>query len=87
MGLATKTLFQRRRYFDATSHHYHVDVVRRTLEKNVSHISSHHITFKAEVVSHTGDKVENVFVKQLCKLFIAIYFLLLGVQNYSKREK
>ena len=89
MGFLAQALLQCRSHLYAAANNNYVDVVGWTLKEYVTDIASYDVTLNAKFVGYLGNKVKNLFVKELCQLFISIYshfFRCLGVQNYRKRE-
>ena len=73
VGLASEPLFQCVGHLDAAAHNHHVDVVRGTFQKQVAHISAHHIALHPQRVCGIAYFVKNVLVKNLCQFGIGIY--------------
>ena len=73
VSLASEPLRQRVSHLYAAAYDHHVDVVGRTFEEYVAHISAHHIALHAQPVGGVSYFVKNVLVKYLCKFVIGIY--------------
>ena len=48
---------------DAASHDHHVDVIGSPLQKQVAHVSAHHIALHVQVVGYAADGLEYILVK------------------------
>ena len=89
MGFLAQALLQCRSHLYAAADNNYVDVVGWTLKEYVTDIASYDVTLNAKFVGYLGNKVKNLFVKELRQLFICIYFHFfryLGVQIYRKRK-
>ena len=61
---------QRFSHLDAAAYHHHINILGRTLQEQISHVSSHHITFQPQPIGGGGNLMEYVFVEQLGQLGI-----------------
>lgn len=63
MRLASQLALEFFGHTDAASHDHHVDVIGSPLQKQVAHVSAHHIALHVQVVCHAADGLEYILVK------------------------
>ena len=62
MRLLAKHLFQFRSNLDTTSHHYDINIVGRTLQKEITYITTYHITLQMQRIRCIRNLMEYIFV-------------------------
>ena len=72
MGSPAEFLLQQLGHLNATAHNDHVDVLRGSLEKQVTNVAAHDIALHAKLVGAVAYLVENFLVQQACQFLIAV---------------
>ena len=65
MRSPAQPLAQRLCHGNATAHYYDVNILGRALQEDVANIAAHHITLQPQLVSRSGNLLENVVLKVL----------------------
>ncbi len=71
-GFFPEPVFECGCHFDATSHHHDIDVIGRLLQKDVAHITSHHIALHPQGISYFRQKSKQFIIKKFCQFGICI---------------
>ena len=53
----------------AATHRHDIDVLRRALQKKITHITAYDIAFHTLLISHFRYLMENLFVQQMYQIF------------------
>ena len=66
MCLLAQPLLQCLSNSDTAAYHDNIDIIGGTFQKDVSHISTYHITLNTHLIGRITNEVEYLFVKYLC---------------------
>ena len=72
VSLASESFFHLFGQSDATAHNNHVDVVRRSFEKDVAHVATHHITFEPQMVGSIAYQMKDIIIEYFCQFGIRV---------------
>ena len=60
---------QRLGHGNAAAHHNHIDILGRTLQKNVANVSAYHVAFQPKLVCRRGYLLEYIVTETLFQFF------------------
>ena len=64
-----QTLTQRLGHGNATAYHHHINILGRTLQENITYISTDYVTFQSQFISRFGYPLEYIITKILLQFF------------------
>ena len=73
MRAATQRLAVSLGHLQTAAHNHHINILAGTIQKQVSHISTHHITLQPQTVSSLRQQPELLAVKQPGQFLVTVY--------------
>ena len=86
MRSATQSLAIGLGHLKTAAHNHHIDILAWTLQKQVTHISSHYITLQSQTVGSLRKQPEFLTVKQLGQFLVAVYLHNIYGKDTQKRN-